>query len=159
MTDEQAKQPEQIFEIQRVYLKDVSFESPASPAVFTREFKPDVNVELHSANKRLAEHVFEVLLEITVTVKMDDEIAYLVEIKQAGVFAAAGYPDEQMGHLLGSYCPNILYPFAREVVSDLAVKGGFPQILLAPINFDALYNQHLQEQTKASDKADDATKH
>ena len=159
MTDEQAKQPEQIFEIQRVYLKDASFESPASPAVFTREFKPDVNVELHSGNKRLAEHVYEVKLEITVTVKVDDEVAYLVEIKQAGVFAAAGYPDEQMGHLLGSYCPNILYPFAREVVSDLAVKGGFPQILLAPINFDALYNQHLQEQAKASDQVDDTTKH
>ena len=159
MTDEQAKQPEQIFEIQRVYLKDASFESPTSPAVFTREFKPDVNVELHSGNKQLAEHVFEVVLNITVTVKVGDEVAYLVEIKQAGVFAAAGYPDEQMGHLLGSYCPNILYPFAREAVSDLAVKGGFPQILLAPINFDALYNQHLQEQAKADDQVDDSTKH
>jgi preprotein translocase subunit SecB len=159
MTEEQANQPEQVFEIQRVYLKDASFESPGAPAVFTREFKPDVNVELNTGNKKLAEHVYEVLLNITVTVKVEDQVAYLVEIKQAGVFAAAGYSQEQLGHLLGSYCPNILYPFAREAISDLAVKGGYPQILLAPINFDALYQQHLQEQADAREKSEESTRH
>jgi len=159
MTEESKNDPEQVFEIQRVYLKDVSFESPASPAIFTKEFKPETNVELNAGNKKLTDNVHEVVLNITVTVKAGDEIAYLVEIKQAGIFAAAGYPDDQMGHLLGSYCPNILYPFAREAISDLIVKGGFPQMLLAPINFDALYNQHLQGQAKAREQVEDATKH
>ena len=159
MTEESKNNPEQIFEIQRVYLKDASFESPASPAIFTREFKPETNVELNAGNKKLTDNIHEVVLNITVTVKVEDEVAYLVEIKQAGIFSTAGYQDEQLGHLLGSYCPNILYPFAREVISDLVVKGGFPQMLLAPINFDALYNQHLQEQAKAREQVDDATKH
>lgn len=159
MTEENKNNPEQVFEIQRVYLKDASFESPASPAIFTREFKPETNVELNAGNKKLTDGIHEVVLNITVTVKIEDEIAYLVEIKQAGIFSTAGYQDEQLGHLLGSFCPNLLYPFAREVISDLIVKGGFPQMLLAPINFDALYNQHLQEQAKAREQVDDATKH
>lgn len=158
MTEEKST-PEQLFEVQRVYLKDASFESPVSPAVFTKEFKPETSVELHAGNKKLADNVYEVVLHITVTVTVENDVAYLVEIKQAGVFTAAGYPEEQMGHLLGSFCPTILYPFAREVISDLVVKGGFPQMLLAPINFDALYQQHLQEQAKASEQADDSTKH
>jgi len=159
MTEENKNDPEQVFEIQRVYLKDASFESPASPAIFTREFKPETNVELNAGNKKLADNIYEVVLNITVTVKVEEDVAYLVEIKQAGIFSAAGYKDEQLGHLLGSFCPNLLYPFAREAISDLVVKGGFPQMLLAPINFDALYNQHLQEQTKAREQVDDATKH
>lgn len=159
MAEEDKNNPEQVFEIQRVYLKDASFESPASPAIFTREFKPETNVELNAGNKKLTDSIHEVVLNITVTVKIEDEVAYLVEIKQAGIFSTAGYQDEQLGHLLGSFCPNLLYPFAREVISDLIVKGGFPQMLLAPINFDALYNQHLQEQAKAREQVDDATKH
>lgn len=159
MAEEDKNNPEQVFEIQRVYLKDASFESPASPAIFTREFKPETNVELNAGNKKLTGSIHEVVLNITVTVKVEDEVAYLVEIKQAGIFSTAGYQDEQLGHLLGSYCPNLLYPYAREEISNLVVKGGFPQMLLAPINFDALYNQHLQEQAKAREQVDDATKH
>ena len=150
-----------MFEIQRIYLKDSSFESPVSPAVFLKPFNPDSNVELHSNTNKLGDNLYEVELSITLTVKSDNEVAYLVEVKQAGVFSAKGYSDEQMGHMLGSYCPNLIYPFAREVISDLVVKGGFPQMLLAPINFDALYAQHMQEQDKPEkqDQAEEQTKH
>ena len=159
MTEQEA--PQQLFEIQRIYLKDSSFESPVSPAVFIKPFNPDSNVELHSNTNKLGDNLYEVELSITLTVKSDNEVAYLVEVKQAGVFSAKGYSDEQMGHMLGSYCPNLIYPFAREVISDLVVKGGFPQMLLAPINFDALYAQHMQEQDKPEkqDQAEEQTKH
>ncbi len=151
MADETPGQaPQPVFEIQRIYLKDVSWEAPTAPAVFTKQFKPATNVDLNSAFRKLADHVFEVDLNLTVTVKSNDEVAYLVEIKQSGIFSIAGYDDAQLGHLLGSYCPNILYPFAREVISDLVLKGGFPQMLLAPINFDALYMQHLAERQAAA---------
>ena len=165
MTEAQANQPEQQFEIQRIYIKDLSFESPNAPEVFTREYNPSVGIELNTAHRMLSEGIYEVELNITVTVKSNEEVAYLIEVKEAGIFTAIGYPDEQLAHLLASYCPNIIYPFARELVSELAVRGGFPQQLLAPINFDALYAQHLQEQaqqkaqTEAGGDATDAPKH
>ena len=126
-------QPEQAFEIQRMYLKDASFESPSSPQVFTQQYQPESNVELNTVHRLLQDNIYEVELNLTLTVKIEDAVAYLVEIKYAGIFTIIGYPDDQMDHLLASYCPNLLFPFAREVISDLAVKGGFPQMLLAPI--------------------------
>lgn len=153
MAEEQANQPTQQFEIQRIYLKDLSFESPNAPEVFTKEFNPAVNVELNTTHQSLSEGVYEVELNITVTVKSNDEVAYLIEVKEAGIFIASGYPDEQLAHLLASYCPNIVYPFARELISEMSVRGGFPQQLLAPINFDALYAQHLQEQAQQQSEA------
>ncbi|MGV6816760.1 MAG: protein-export chaperone SecB [Thiotrichales bacterium] len=155
MTDA-AQQANPTFEVQRIYLKDLSFESPTAPAVFTREFKPEAGVELHSGNRKLGEDVYEVEIHLTLTVKSGDEVAYLVEVKEAGIFTLKGYEQEQLGPLLGAYCPNMLYPFVREVISDVVVKGGFPQQLLAPINFDALYAQHLQEQA-AEQKGDGET--
>lgn len=155
MTDA-AQQANPTFEVQRIYLKDLSFESPTAPAVFTKEFKPEAGVELHSGNRKLGEDVYEVEIHLTLTVKSGDEVAYLVEVKEAGIFTLKGYEQEQLGPLLGAYCPNMLYPFVREVISDVVVKGGFPQQLLAPINFDALYAQHLQEQA-AKQKSDGET--
>ncbi len=135
------------FAIQKLFIKDVSFESPGAPAVFLKEWKGETNIQLNTQARRLNEQdeVFEVELALTVTTKSQDETAYLVEVKQAGVFVARGFPPEQQGHLLGAYCPNLLFPFAREVVADLVLKGGFPQMLLQPVNFDALYVQHQQE--------------
>ena len=165
MSDEQQaatsvdeNKPEQIFEIQRIYLKDASFESPSVPQIFTQEFKPETSVDLNSNHRKLQDNIYEVELNITLTAKVEENVAYLVEIKQAGIFGAAGYNDEQMGHMLSSYCPNLLFPFAREVISDLIVKGGFPQMLLAPINFDALYMQSLQNRQNSAEE-DAATKH
>lgn len=144
-------QPQQMFEIRRLYLKDASFESPNSPAVFTQSFQPESNVDLHSIHRKVQDKIYEVELNITLTVKSAEEVAYLVEVKYAGFFGAVGYSDEQMGHLLGSFCPATIYPFAREVISDLVVKGGFPQMVLAPINFDVLYQQQLQKQQQQNE--------
>ncbi len=141
---EQANQ--QQFSIQKIYLKDVSFESPNSPAVFTGEWKPEVNVQLNTEIKGLDNNMHEVTLSVTVTAKQQDKTAFLVEIKQAGLFQLAGFEQEQLGGMLGAYCPETLFPYAREAISDLVTKGGFPQLLLSPVNFNALYMQHQQQQ-------------
>lgn len=136
---------QQFFEIQKLYLKDVSFEAPNSPLVFTQDWQPDTNVQMTMGSRNLEEGVNEVVLNITVTAKSGDKTAYLVEVQQAGIFTVRGFADEQLGHLLGSYCPNVLFPFAREAIAELINKGGFPPFLLAPVNFDALYAQHQQK--------------
>ncbi|MEN8129142.1 MAG: protein-export chaperone SecB [Pseudomonadota bacterium] len=140
----QSSGQQQVFEIQKIFQKDISFEAPNSPQIFTQEWKPDTNVQITTESKKLEENVQEVVLNITVTTKSGDKTAYLVEIQQAGIFTMKGFAEQQLGHLLGSYCPNILFPFARELVAELIAKGGFPHLLLAPVNFDALYAQHQQ---------------
>ncbi len=152
--EQQNKTPEasQQFAIQRIYTKDISFEAPNSPHMFTVKWEPQVNIDLNTAIATLAEGVHEVTLAVTVTAKVGEKTAFLVEVKQAGIFTIAGFPEEQMGHMLHSFCPNILFPYARETVATLVTKGTFPQLDLAPINFDALYAQHLQRQ-QAQDQA------
>lgn len=148
-TTEKTEQPandEQQFQLQKIYLKDTSFETPNSPDIFTENWEPDVNVELQTAGKPLTDDVHEVVLTVTITAKIGDKTAYLAEVHQAGVFTLAGFDEKERAHMLGSYCPNILFPYAREAISDFVGKGGFPQILLAPVNFDALYAQHVQQQ-------------
>ncbi|MCP4125430.1 MAG: protein-export chaperone SecB [Gammaproteobacteria bacterium] len=134
------------FDLQRIYTKDLSFETPNSPEVFTLDWKPESNLALNSEVNKLDENTYEVTLSVTVTTKIEDKVAYLVEVNQAGIFSIRGFPNEEMGPMLGAYCPNILFPYAREVVSDLVVKGGFPQLLLTPVNFDHLFAQHMQQQ-------------
>lgn len=145
--DSNTDRPQQ-FEIQKLYLKDVSFETPNSPQVFTGEWKPETNVELSTEAQKLDENVHEVVLTITVTVRVNEKIAYLVEAKQAGIFTLTGFAADQLGHLLGSYCPNVLFSFAREAIADLIVKGGFPHFFLNPINFDLLYAEHQKNQAQ-----------
>ena len=137
------------FAIRRVYVKDVSFEVPTSPEIFAEEWSPDVDLQLHTAARQVAEHDYEVALTVTATVKVGESTAFLAEVVQAGVFTIVGIGEEQLGPMLGAYCPNVLFPYAREGVSDLSVRGGFPQLVLAPVNFDALYLRHQQEQTTA----------
>jgi preprotein translocase subunit SecB len=156
MAEESTQQAERQFTLQKIYVKDVSFETPHSPEVFTLKWEPKVEFNLASNAKQLQEGLFEVSLTVTLTVKVEDKTAYLVEICQAGIFSAAGFTDQEFGHLLGSYCPNVLFPYAREAVSDLVIKGGFPPMLLAPVNFDALYMQHLQQ---AQQQAESSTSH
>lgn len=138
--------PVQLFKIQRVYLKDVSYESPQSPAVFlgNTQWQPNVSLHLNTESTKLDNDIFECLLSVTVTVKLGEDIAYLAEIKQAGLFLIKGFEPERLGPMLGSFCPNLLFPFAREEIASLVQKGGFPQLLLDPVNFDALYAQHLE---------------
>jgi len=148
MSEEQAQQQ---FAIQKIYIKDVSFESPNAPAVFSEgEWKPEVNVQINTEAKALNEELHEVTLTITVTAKQLEKTAFLVEIKQAGIFQMTGFDKEQMGGMLGAYCPETLFPYAREAISDLVTKGGFPQMLLSPVNFNALYMQHQQQQAEQS---------
>lgn len=135
---------EKQFAIQKIYTKDVSFETPNSPKVFTLKWEPALDLNLGTNVQTLENNMFEVTLTITATVKIGENTAYLVEIQQAGIFTIAGFSEQEMGPMLGSFCPNILFPYAREVISDLVSKGGFPQLILAPVNFDALYMQHLQ---------------
>ena len=144
-TEEQTKEnTEAHFSIEKIYLKDVSFESPGSPAIFTDDWSPEINMDLNSQGQPISDNVYEVELSITVTAKNKDKTAFLVEIKQCGIFSINGMDDANLNGMLGSFCPNILFPYAREAISDLVTKGGFPQLLLAPVNFDAIYAQHLQ---------------
>ncbi|QWF71025.1 protein-export chaperone SecB [Methylomonas paludis] len=140
---------EKQFAIQKIYTKDLSFETPNAPKIFTQKWEPAVDFNLATQVEPLENGVFEVVLTITVTVKIEENIAYLVEVKQAGIFLVNGFNEQEIGPMLGSFCPNILFPYAREVVSDLVNKGGFPQLILAPVNFDALYVQHIQQSQSA----------
>jgi preprotein translocase subunit SecB len=142
---------QQQFAIQRIYTKDISFETPNSPAIFTQEWKPEINIDLNTRSTPLNEVVHEVVLKLTVTCKVADRTAFLCEVQQAGIFTIGGFPEDQMGQMLHAYCAGILFPYAREVISDLVTKGSFPQLVLAPINFDAVYAQHLEQQSAAAE--------
>lgn len=146
MSDADKKQK---FEIQRVYMKDASFEAPNTPAVFLQEnWKPEISVDLNMDHQKLQEGLFEVVLSLTVNAKHKEEHAFCVEVKKAGIFVVEGFEEEQQAHLLGALCPGILFPFAREIVADLVNRASFPQLVLAPINFDALYQQRLATEQK-----------
>ncbi|NCA69401.1 MAG: protein-export chaperone SecB [Sphingobacteriia bacterium] len=133
------------FAIQRIYIKDVSFESPNAPDIFRGEWNPTHELNLGTKVNKLQEGIFEVTLSVTVVAKVGEKTAFLVEIQQAGIFAMSGFSEQELGPMLGAYCPAILFPYAREVISDLVVKGSFPQLVLQHVNFDALYAQHQQE--------------
>jgi preprotein translocase subunit SecB len=141
---------EKQFSIQKIHTKDISFETPNSPQIFTQKWEPNVDFNLSTNATPLKDSLFEVTLTVTVTVKTEKTVAYLVEVTQAGIFSLAGFEEEEMKPMVGSFCPNILFPYAREVISDLVAKGGFPQLLLAPVNFDALYSQHLAQKEKVT---------
>lgn len=144
------QKPQQQFALQRIFLKDLSFESPQVPGVFKKEWKPKVNMELNTKNAKLEDDVYEVVITMTITAKQDDEVAFLIELQQAGIFLIKGMPEEQVKQILGAMCPNILFPYAREAVDNAVLKGSFPPLMLAPVNFDALYQQALAKQQQAA---------
>ena len=137
MTEQQQPQ----FGVQRLYLKDVSFESPNAPGIFRKEWKPQIKLDLNTQTRQLDTDVYEVVLTLTVSAKIEEETAFLCEVQQAGIFSIGGFPDETRDQMLGAYCHNILFPYAREAVDAAVVKGSFPALMLAPVNFDALYQQ------------------
>jgi preprotein translocase subunit SecB len=153
MTEQQNQAPageDPHFEILRIYLKDVSFETPNSPVVFLQPFKPEISLHLNTSINKLEGDTYEVVLNVTVTSKQGDKTGFLVEVQQAGIFNVRGYDKEQRGAMLGAYCPNTLYPYVREAISDLVVKGGFPPLLLSPIDFNVVYAEKAnQAQTQA----------
>nr|VFJ98706.1 MAG: preprotein translocase subunit SecB [Candidatus Kentron sp. H]VFJ99899.1 MAG: preprotein translocase subunit SecB [Candidatus Kentron sp. H]VFK03654.1 MAG: preprotein translocase subunit SecB [Candidatus Kentron sp. H] len=133
------------FAIHRIYVKDISFEAPNSPSIFRSDWRPDVDVQLSTHGSGIETNLYEVEVRVTVTVKIEDKTAFLVEVNQAAVFGIGGLPKDRLKYILSSFCPNILFPYARETISDLVTRGGFPQFLLSPVNFDAMHAKHLQE--------------
>lgn len=133
--------------LQKMYVKDASLEVPTAPQVFTRNWQPSMDVQVNTQINAIAPDTYNIVLSVTVTAKLESDVAFLVEVHQAGIFAVSGFADQvELGAVLGGYCPGLLFPFARQVVADLVQQGGFPQLLLQPINFDALYLEH---QTRA----------
>jgi len=150
--NQEAQHP--VFNIEKIYVKDASLEAPNAPQIFLQQTQPKVSIELQNRATMIDQGVFEAVVTVTVTSKIDDKVAFLVEVAQAGIFRVMNVPEENISAILGIACPNILYPYAREAVSDLVTRGGFPPVLLNPINFEALYAQQLQQQ-----QAENATTH
>ena len=148
------------FTVEKIYVKDVSFESPKTPHVFNEQVQPQINMNLNQRVQRLGENVFEVVLGINLTCTAgegDGNTVYVVEVQQAGVFALAGFEPNMLDALLGTQCPNVLYPYARQVIGDLIQAGGFAPFLLQPINFDALYAEGLRQRQAQGAGGDLAT--
>jgi preprotein translocase subunit SecB len=149
MAEQEAQTPEKRLSVVKIYVKDFSFESPQSPGIFNaKEWAPSTNLNLRSSHSPVSDTLHEVVLTITVEAKEkeSDKTIFLIELQQAGAFDISGYEKDEMGVLIGSFCPGVLYPYAREAIAGIVQKGGFPEFVLQPINFDALYQQSLQQQ-------------
>ena len=145
---EGAQQQNAQFAIQRIYTKDISFETPNSPAIFTKEWKPEIKLDLDTRSSAIEENLYEVVLAVTVTATLGEETAFLCEVQQAGIFAIGEMPDQNKAHTLGSFCPNMLFPYARETISNLVNRGTFPPLNLAPVNFDAIFAAYVQKRAQ-----------
>lgn len=142
MAEQASNEPQ--FSLQRIYVRDLSFEAPKSPEIFRKEWAPNVALDLNTKQKALEGDFHEVVLTLSVTVKTGEETAFIAEVQQAGIFLIKGLDAASMSHTLGAFCPNILFPYAREALDSLVTRGSFPALMLSPVNFDALYAQELQ---------------
>ena len=136
--------------LQKVYIKDASFEAPGAPHIFQDTNQPQIQLNLAQQVGPLAENVYEVVLTVTVTCKLADKTAYLAEVQQAGVFGLSGFDNQNRDVILATYCPNVLFPYARQIVSDLVSNGGFPPFLMQPINFEALYAEQMRRRAEGA---------
>jgi len=151
MTESSA--PPKQFAIQKLYLKDASFESPDTPNSFRfTKWEPKIDLNLTNTQAHIESDVYEAVLCVTATVKLEEKTAFLIEVQFAGLFSISGFDDTERKYLLGSQAMNVLFPYVRETVSDMTVRGGFPPLILSPVNFDALYQQHLQHQEKEKEQ-------
>ena len=153
MAEQPTTAPQKNLMLQKIYVKDLSFESPKAPLIFTTNVAPQTQLNVRSSAQQVAPDTQEVTLTITVEAKDNNSTVFLAEVKQSGIFVIQGYNAEELSILLGSFCPNTLYPFAREAISDLITKGGFPPLLLQPLNFDAIYAQAIQERAARGNAA------
>lgn len=135
--------------LQKIYIKDISFEVPNAPNVFQLQGQPNVELNLSQRVNTLADDVFEVVLSVTVTCKIEENTAYLAEVHQAGIFGVSGFDAASQENVLSTYCPNVLFPYVRQTVSDLVQAGGFPPLFLQPINFDAIYAEQLRRRAES----------
>lgn len=150
MAEDNKDKTEKRIAINKIYVKDFSFESPQAPSVFhSSEWNPQTNLNLRSSHNEVGGDIHEVVLTITVDAAEGDTTLFLVEIHQSGLFEIAGYNKEELGAIIGSFCPNILFPYARESIAAIIQKGGFPEFVLQPINFDALYMQSRAQAAQA----------
>lgn len=133
------------FSIQRIYVKDISFESPNAPAIFAKEWKPEIKLDIDTKTNKLDANLFEVILSITVTATVGEDTGFLCEVQQAGLFQIGDMPEQNLAHMLGSFCPSTLFPYARETISNLVNRGTFPTLNLAPVNFDAIFAAYVQK--------------
>ena len=132
------------FTVEKIYIKDVSFEAPNTPQVFTEQGQPQLNMNLNQKVGRLEGDLFEVILGVTLTCTLNDKTVYLAEVEQAGIFGLTGFDERTLDMMLGTYCPNVLFPYVRQSISDLITNGGFPPFYMQPINFEALYAEGLR---------------
>ena len=146
-------QNQPVFSIEKVYVKDISLEIPNAPQIFLEREAPQVDIQLHHQSSKVDEGVYQTVLTVTVTAKVKEKTLFLVEAGQAGIFTIRNIPDADMEPILGIACPNILYPYAREVVSDMVVRAGFPPVLLTPVNFEALFQAQKQAQAEQQKEA------
>ncbi|WP_420427888.1 protein-export chaperone SecB [Algiphilus sp.] len=153
------EQKQRQLSLQKIFLKDASLEIPKAPAIFQRTWNPTVDVNLATSTHALEQAgYFQVALRITVTAKLEEDVAFIIEIEQAGLFLLEGFNEKDVASVLNTHCPQVLFPYAREAISNLAERGGFQQLLLQPVNFEALYRQHLERQQQgASNEAPSAT--
>lgn len=150
MSDQNAQELQATFNIQRIYLKDMSLEQPNSPAIFLEQDGPSIEVQIDVGNQKLADDIYEATVTVTITAKIRDKIAFLVEGKQGGIFEVRNVPEEQIEPLLGIACPNIIYPYLRANIADMVTRGGFPPIHLTEINFEVFYQQRKQVLAQAA---------
>ncbi|SJN11227.1 Protein export cytoplasm chaperone protein (SecB, maintains protein to be exported in unfolded state) [Halomonas citrativorans] len=151
--------PQLKFSLQRIYVKDISFEAPNSPSVFKQAFKPKVNLDLNTTSTKIADDQYEVVVKVTAQVN-DSETgttSFLAEVEQAGLFRISGIEGAQLEQTLGAFCPNLLFPYARECVDNLVNRGGFPPLMLAPVNFEAMYAQRKQREAQQANQAEVST--
>lgn len=147
MTTENAAAPDAPqFALQRVYVRDLSFEAPKSPEIFRQDWRPGINLDINTQHNLLDNGFYEVILTLSVTAKNGEDVAFIVEVQQAGIFLIRGIEEDALGHMLGAFCPSLLFPYAREALDNLVTRGTFPALMLAPVNFDALYAQELERQ-------------
>lgn len=145
--------PKKGVELQKIYIKDISYEAPGTPEVFTSEWAPEVSQEMRNSHRQLGENVFESVLSVTITVKIAKKVAYLVEVSLAGIFGLPGHTPEGLEKAFGIFCPTILFPYVREAISDLSTRGGFPPLILQNINFHAMYDEYLRQKEQAQANA------
>ncbi len=142
------------FTVEKIYVKDVSFEVPGAPAIYSENVQPELQLNLNQRVQRLNENAFEVVLAVTLTCKAGDKVAYVAEVQQAGVFGLVGLEPQAVDGLLGTQCPNILFPYIRQLLSDLIQAGGFPPFFLQPINFDGLYAETLRQRAAQAENGE-----
>ena len=146
---EEAQGPQ--FSIQRIYTKDISFETPNSPAIFQKEWKPEIQLDVDTKSSKLADNLYDVVLSVTVTAKLGKETAFLCEVQQAGIFMIGDMPNQNIAQMLGAFCPNTLFPYARETISNLVNRGTFPPLNLAPVDFNSVFAAYMQKRAQEAE--------